>query len=145
MSEFLKEKRVDDDVKIEKDKKSCYTLRLHQKLVQRIDQHLFCLHLVDNTYLSKRAWIVSAIEEKLDLEENRELPKLPKPSATLIELHAKTLSRLMHQMSIIRKIKGSYSMKSWMIDAIEEKLAKESYKTAQIAEKIHLSKKEEPS
>ncbi len=129
----------------EKSEKSRYTLRLHQTLVKRIDQHLFCLHFIENAYLSKRSWILSALKEKLDLEEHRELPKLPKPSAILIELDTQTLSRLMHQMSIIRKIKGSYSMKSWMIDAIEEKLEKEAYKAALIAEKIRLPSKEEPS
>jgi len=132
------EELLEENSPSDKTDKSRYTLRLHQTLVKRIDQHLFCLHFIENAYLSKRSWIISALQEKLDLEEHRELPKLPKPSAILLEIDAKILSRLMRQMSIIRKIKGSYSMKSWMIDAIEEKLEREAYKAAKIAEKIRL-------
>ena len=42
------------------------------------------------------------------------------------------LERLENQVHLIKKLKGSYSIKSWIVDAVEEKLSNDAPKANEI-------------
>lgn len=117
-----------------------YILRMHQSLMERILKHISCLKFTNPSYQSTRGWILKAVEEKLTHDESLEIPKLPKISHVLLELDTATLERLERQVNLIKKLKGSYSIKSWVIDAIEDKLMRDSHKVSQIAAQIRFNR-----
>lgn len=106
--------------------KKKYILRMHASVMERILKHLSRLSRGASCYLSTRAWIKEAIAQKLNRDEAQLMPKIPKNSHVLLEIESDMLERLEKQVAMIKKIKGSYSIKSWIMDAIEDRLLHES-------------------
>lgn len=100
--------------------------------MERVLKHLSCLKLGRSTYQSTRGWIAQAILDKLDRDESLPMPKVPKNSHVLLQVEPEVLERLEKQVNLIKKLKGSYSIKSWIVDAIEEKLSNDAAKASQI-------------
>lgn len=113
-----------------------YILRIHPSVMERILKHLSCLKLTKSTYQSTRGWIAKAILEKLDRDESLPMPKVPKNSHVLLQVEPEVLERLENQVHLIKKLKGSYSLKSWIIDAVEEKLSNDAAKASRIVAQV---------
>jgi hypothetical protein len=113
-----------------------YILRMHSSVMERILKHISSLKLKKSSYQSTRGWIIQAIEDKLQRDESLSTPKVPKSSHVLLSIDGDTIERLDAQVNLIKKLKGSYSIKSWIIDAIEEKLGHDTRLVSQLAQKI---------
>lgn len=103
-----------------------YTLRLSQTLLNRVEKHLACLKFIHSSSPSKRKWVLQAIHQKMDREKGASFPDLPKRGTILLEIDPELAETLDQRVELIRKVRGSYSLKSWMVDAIEERLELEA-------------------
>jgi hypothetical protein len=106
--------------------KKKYTLRLSQTLLNRIEKHLSCLKFVHSSSPSKRKWVLQAIHQKMDREKSTPFPDPPKRGTILLEIDPELSETLEQRVDMIRKVRGSYSLKSWLVDAIEERLELEA-------------------
>ena len=113
-----------------------YTLRLSQTLLNRIEKHLACLKFIQNSSPSKRKWVMEALHKKLNREKSLNFPDLPKRGTVLLEIDPNLSDALDQRVELIRKVRGSYSLKSWMVDAIEERLEQEMRDAEQKAAEI---------
>ena len=62
----------------------------------------------------------------MDREKGSSFPNLPKRGTILLEIDPELSETLEQRVDLIRKVRGSYSLKSWMVDAIEERLELEA-------------------
>lgn len=108
-------------------KKRKYTLRITRTLVERLNRHLSYLKFVRNKRFSKRSWVLDALREKIEGEKKSDIPDIPKRGVILLELEDELASELDAKVRLIRDVRGSYSIKSWMVDAIEEKLERDAH------------------
>ncbi len=113
-----------------------YTLRLSQTLLHRIEKHLACLKFIQNSSPSKRKWVMEALNKKINKEKSLNFPDLPKRGTILLEIDSDLSDALDQRVELIRKVRGSYSLKSWMVDAIEERLEQEMRLAEQKAAQI---------
>lgn len=102
-----------------------YTLRITRTLVDRLNRHLSYLKYVKNNRCSKRSWVLSALREKIAIEREQDVPDIPKRGVILLELDKELTDELEAKVRLVRDVRGSYSIKSWMVDAIEEKLERD--------------------
>lgn len=119
-----------------------YILRIHRALMERILRHLSCLKFGESSYQSTRGWISKAIQEKLSREEMLPMPKVPKNSHVLLQVDPEILERLGNQVALIKKLKGSYSIKSWIVDAVEEKLSIDAPKATRMISQMRHTKED---
>lgn len=106
-------------------RKRKYTLRITRTLIERLNRHLSYLKFVKNRRFSKRAWVLDALREKMDRDKKSEIPDIPKRGVILLDLEDELASELDAKVRLVRDVRGSYSIKSWMVDAIEEKLERD--------------------
>lgn len=106
-------------------KKRKYTLRITRTLIDRLNRHLSYLKFIRQRKFSKRSWVLKALEEKIALDKEREVPDIPKRGVILLELGEELAHELDEKVELVRSVRGSYSIKSWMVDAIEEKLERD--------------------
>ena len=108
-------------------KKRKYTLRITRTLVERLNRHLSYLKFVKNRRFSKRSWVLDALREKIESEKKSDIPDIPKRGVILLELEDELARELDAKVRLVRDVRGSYSIKSWMVDAIEEKLERDAH------------------
>lgn len=104
-----------------------YTLRITRTLVERLNRHLSYLKFVKNKRFSKRSWVLDALREKIEGEKNTDIPDIPKRGVILLELEDELAREVDAKVRLVRDVRGSYSIKSWMVDAIEEKLERDAH------------------
>lgn len=121
------------------DKQKQYPLRVGERLYKRIDEHVFFLKSQSRRQ-SKQKWITEAIQEKLEKEKRTRLPKIPRTKSISIKIESSVSKELEEKVDFLKKMKGSHTLKNWLIDAIEEKLESESY----LVEKAVRSIREDP-
>jgi hypothetical protein len=78
---------------------------------------------VSGESITKQDWFSKAIKEKLK-NENDAL-SIPKKKVFQIKIDDKTNKELNDTVEHIRKFRRSYSKKQWILEAIQEKLARE--------------------
>lgn len=108
-------------------KKRKYTLRITRTLVERLNRHLSYLKFVKNKRFSKRSWVLEALHEKIEEEKKSDIPDIPKRGVILLELEDGLAREVDAKVDLVREVRGSYSIKSWMVDAIEEKLERDAH------------------
>jgi len=108
-------------------RKRKYTLRITRTLVERLNRHLSYLKFVKNKRSSKRSWVLEALREKIESEKKSDIPDIPKRGVILLELEDDLARELDAKVRLVRDVRGSYSIKSWMVDAIEEKLERDAH------------------
>ena len=96
-------------------KKKNYPLRIGERLFNRIDEHVFFLKTQGNDVHTKQKWITEAIKEKLSKENDKRLPQVPKSKSIFVKLEEPLSKELEERINFIKKMKGSYSLKTWLI------------------------------
>jgi hypothetical protein len=107
-----------NESEIEDLKPTHYSLTLPKKLKERLDAHLEILKKLDPPQSKRYYWIIEALKDKLDREENK--TDIRQKKHLTVHLDEETL----HQIDT--RIKSTqmtfYAKKNWIIEAIEEKI-----------------------
>lgn len=103
-------------------------LNVKNRLLKRLQKHISDRNFALNQDISQQDWIAKAIEEKLKKEKELGQPDKNSLKLAHISIHiAKEINRLLQER--LAEVKNdrqkSYSKKSWVIEAIEEKLEQE--------------------
>lgn len=109
---------------LKKLKSQQYSVSISQNLHDRITKHLLILKKLCRQGQTKQNWLMEAIRERLEFEENNKECEFQERRITL-QVDLLTEERLSHRVSYIKQFRSSYSKKKWILDAIEEKLEKE--------------------
>lgn len=117
-----------------------YGIRLSEHLFEKLEKHVMLLRHLDGSTMSKHAWIIQAIQDKLDKEEDLRLSSIPKERSMSIRLPEKLAEQLDKQVDIIGNFRVSFSKKKYIVEAIFEKLEQEEKK----AQKLLMSLGEDP-
>ncbi|MBT4936328.1 hypothetical protein HON22_00250 [Candidatus Peregrinibacteria bacterium] len=104
-----------------------YTLKLGDSLFSRIDNHLLQMKYLSSERQSRQNWILNAVKEKL----NQDLlsSAIPKIRSTTLRIDPKTFKKLDQRVEFIKKIRGNFTKKHLIVEAIEEKLEREKQTT----------------
>ena len=99
-----------------------YTLSISERLYNRIDHQAKQIKYNTKTRIDKSKWILGAIEEKLkrdhQIRHNRDFLRMKSIQILLPE----DLAQILHtKIEETRKLTGKGSLKTWIVDAIEEK------------------------
>lgn len=104
-------------------------IKVKNRLLRRLQKHISDKNFSQNKDLSQQEWIAKAIEEKLKKEQDSAEPD--KNSLKVVHVSVRLPKELDHELqkrlasvrdSSVNDRNTSYSKKSWIIEAIEEKL-----------------------
>ena len=100
-----------------------YSIKLDPFLKDKLDDHLQTLKFLHHPEKSRQTWILNAINEKIDREEDSEV--LSKEKYLSVTLSEATRAKLEERLAEISQVIPGYSKKKWLLEAIEEKLEEE--------------------
>jgi hypothetical protein len=118
-----------------------FPVKVGNHLFSRLVEHINELAFLKNVQISKQDWLAEAIEEKLqsdkdqlgDDEQLRQKSVFPKISKRLND-------ELESRVNVFKQSRISYSKKQWIVDAIYEKLDRDTRQVKRlIKEKIDTS------
>lgn len=116
---------TDDKSDVDPSKLKNYPLKISEPLFNRVDKHIQLLKHLDNRSQNKQRWIIEAIKENLAKDEEAGFPIMPKARNISLKFDETLSKQLERKVGLVKKTKGSYSLKTLILDAIEEKLQKE--------------------
>ena len=99
---------------------------VQEALWKKFEKHIFLLKYIGKEK-TKQSWLMEAVEEKLSKEEYADLKKiLEEPERRMaIFLNDALREKIDKQIELARRVKGSYSKKQLITEAIMEKLERE--------------------
>lgn len=117
-----------DDVPEEAEEQSRITLRISPSFSERIDGHLLALKKMKKQRTKKQEWIAEAIIEKLQRDKN-DLAQEESEKRLNLPVSSDLAQMVDSRIEILRRMGISRSKNRWVIDAIAEKLDRESKQT----------------
>ncbi|NGX47089.1 MAG: hypothetical protein K1000chlam3_00458 [Chlamydiae bacterium] len=105
-----------------------FGIKINNRLLRRLQKHISASNYSLNQDLSQQDWINKAITEKLQNEkENPEVNKnmLKQVTIRIDNALKKKLEKTVARLKANNNRSKSYSKKSWILNAIEEKLERE--------------------
>lgn len=113
-----------------------YICSVSPHLFKRISKHVNLSKALDNLMMTKRSWILEAIKEKL--EKDNDYQSIPKDTRISFHIDKPTWKLIQERVDHIRKFRRTtYSKKQWLVEAIEEKLSIEEDAMRKKLEKAH--------
>jgi hypothetical protein len=108
------------------DKKREVAIQLNLRLIRKIERHILGLQCEDRNNTNRRKWISEAVKEKLSIPLNPERSKNEDSKQTFrLSLDDKEISQLKDRVRQLKEVHGMYSIKRFVVSAIEEKMEKE--------------------
>jgi hypothetical protein len=99
-----------------------YSIRIGERLYRRINRHIQLLKRL-NHIQNKQNWIEKAILEKLEREEEQSIAECISPEKHLsFKIHSQINVKIERSVEVIKKLRGNFSKKQWILEAIYEKL-----------------------
>lgn len=117
-----------DDVPEEAEKQSRIILRMSPSFSGRIDGHLLALRKMKKQRTKKQEWIAEAIIEKLQQDED-DLAQEESEKRLNLPVSPSLAQMVDSRIEILRRMGINRSKNRWVIDAIAEKLDRESKQT----------------
>lgn len=115
-----------------------YSVQIGEHLFERIDKHVQLLKFLGSSPQNKKNWIISAIKEKLKKVGNIPVQNLPKEKHLTLVLDPQLRNEIEEQITNLKKVRRSYSMKQLIVEAIFEQLAQEEdLIKKRVKEKVH--------
>ena len=113
-----------------------YSLRIGERLYKRLSKHIqFLKHL--NSIQNKQEWVEGAILSRLKKEELQEVDEcIPQEKHLSFKISSQIDARVEKRVEAIKKIRGSFSKKQWILEAIHERLDLEEKETKEKAQKL---------
>lgn len=96
-----------------------YALTINPYLIKKIQKHLALLSAI-KLKESQSKWVLSAIREKLENEDETDATQ--REARINVSIDLPTLKELDNRVEIFKKFRRSFSRKQWIIEAISEKL-----------------------
>ncbi|MFQ5729703.1 MAG: hypothetical protein ACE5GN_05020 [Waddliaceae bacterium] len=120
-----------------KDKTTQFSIRIDERLYNRIDNHIRILQQTKSAANKRIPWVISAIEKKLAREKPLGYTNIPKEKTMGIRMDAELHQQLADRVNLIRKFRSSYNKKLWVLEAIQEKIEQEEPKARQILDNLN--------
>lgn len=115
--------------------KNC-SIRIGERLYKRINKHVQLLKHLKKTQ-NKQDWIEQAILEKLAKEEEGDISESVSPEKHLsFKIQSQIDAKIENRVEFIKKIRGSFSKKQWILEAVYEKLDLEEKETEKNAKEL---------
>lgn len=115
---------------LSKDKRSSkasvhrYTLNVSERLYDRVDRTLREARKEPGTRLDKSGWIIESIRRKLSRDHHEIARKgILRMKSIQVSLPEDLAQELQEKIAQSRRLTGKGSLKTWIVDAIEERLA----------------------
>lgn len=100
------------------------TFEISPAIHQRVEDLLYMSKNLRGEIINKQDFVLKAIKEKLN--HDHEMPdKIPKEKFLHFKIDKITQKALEEKVSLIKKFRRAYSKKQWILEAIQEKLARE--------------------
>jgi hypothetical protein len=112
----------------------CFNMGEH--LFNRLEKHLFNLSCIEDQRQSKQRWIIEAIKEKMERDFQSEDFSMPRFRKVFLKISKPLNRKLDSIISMIKKVRGSFSKKQLIVEAIQEKLEKDEPKINHSLKKI---------
>lgn len=125
-----------DNENLQPEKCSQYSIKIGENLYRRIDKLILLLKHLDVHSRSKQGWIIEAIKEKLETEEQLPPDDLPRERHLGIKLGNRLKQRLDKRVDLHKKFRQSYSIKQWMLEALYEKLDRDEREFRGLVEQL---------
>lgn len=108
-----------------------YSIRIGERLYKRITKHIQLLKHLKITQ-NKQRWVERAILEKIERDEKQEIIECISPEKHLsFKISSHIDAKVEKRVEVIKKLRGSFSKKQWILEAIYEKLEMEEKETEQ--------------
>lgn len=102
---------------------SIASYEISPSIYNRVDELIYMFKHVSGESITKQDWFSKAIKEKLKNENDDLL--VPKKKVFQVKIDDKTNKALSDKIEHIKKFRKNYSKKQWILEAIQEKLARE--------------------
>lgn len=103
-----------------------YTVFISPHIYERLEQHISILKKAVDRNITKQAWLINAIKEKL---ENDSIDQhVPKANTLSVKIEEALENLILERIEHIKKFRSSYSKKQWIIDAVISKLDRDQTK-----------------
>ncbi len=120
-----------------KKKKIPYSLRVGKSMNQKLTRHIPILQVTDSKFFNMHKWIENAIEEKMRKEKDNPESDIDLQTKSIsLKINEHIYKKLTKKIDSLKSIHGSYSKKTWLVEAIQEKLASESKEVAKKLKQI---------
>lgn len=113
-----------------------YSLRIGENLYQRINKHIHLLKHLDNHSHSKKRWIVEAIKEKIEIEQDMAPEDIPKERFIGFTVDEYLSEKIEKRIDLVRRFRVSFSKKLWFVEAIYEKLDRDERKARKLLDNL---------
>lgn len=113
-------------------------LQVGEHVYDKIHNHVRKLKYLKNPSLTKRAWLHEAIRDKLNRE--KKVSDLPRKKYLSIAIDPELNKELEKRIALIRKF-IPVSKKSWVLEAILEKLESDQSKVKELSEDLETCSK----
>lgn len=106
-----------------------YSLRIGERLYKRLSKHIQLLkHL--RSIKNQQEWLEKAILTKIKKEEEQDTTKYFSPEKYLsFKISSQLDVQVEKRVEIMKKIRGNFSKKQWVLEAIYERLEAEEAET----------------
>ena len=128
MTETLNKEKEEIDGISKELKKFQYSFSVPVPLFDKIQKHITVLKHTEDINQNKQRWLLNAIKKKLSREGGFESFSIPRNKNISVSLDEKTNEELNSLVNMVKKVRRTYSRKSWMVDAISEQLDREQLK-----------------
>lgn len=99
-----------------------YSLRIGERFYKRISKHIQLLKQL-NSIQNKQEWIEETILIKLKKEEEQDLDEcIPSEKYLSFKIKIQIDAKIEKRVEMIKKIRGSFSKKQWIVEAIYDRL-----------------------
>ncbi len=113
-----------------------YSLRIGERFYKRLSKHIHFLKQL-NSIQNKQEWIEQAILAKLRQEEKQDVDEgFPPEKYLSFKISSQINAKIEKRVEVIKKIRGSFSKKQWILEAIHERLDLEEKETKEKAQEL---------
>lgn len=112
-------------------------MKLNEYDFDRIDEHVRTLNCFsEKDARHKREWVLDAIREKLDREQEFSVRNIPQEKHLSIYMDTDLYTKLDERIELIKKLKGGFTKKQWIMAAVVEKLNREEQNAKALLKKL---------
>ncbi len=102
-----------------------FVMHVPEKFFFEIEDHVRSLQYLNGIKINKKDWVAKAIEEKLEKEDGFDVKNIPKERNINVVLEDTLHEKLEKKISFFKKFR-SFSKKQFVVEAIAEKLERET-------------------
>lgn len=110
---------------LENEEMHSFNMPVSSSFYDRLDKHLYLLRTKRQERISKKTWILEAILEKLQDEENQSPAVVCRTKNLGFSIPKSVSDRIKRTVDVLVRLGKRYSKKKWVMDALEKKYDRE--------------------